>query len=87
MENNTQCGWRWGIGQYGDAFSGRNTYREVKIGTGSVKWEHLTWEQNPTQYHIVNALADLPILEYLTVVMTKCSTSLIVKGKPVRELK
>ena len=68
-------------------FPVENTYREVKIGTGSVKWEHLTWEQNPTQYHIVNALADLPILEYLTVVMTKCSTNLIVKGKPVRELK
>jgi acetoacetate decarboxylase len=68
-------------------FPAEKTYREVKIGTGSVKWDHLTWEQNPTQYHIVNALADLPILEYLPVVMTKGGTNLMVKNKPVRELK
>ena len=46
-----------------------------------------TWEQNPTQYHIVNALADLPVLEYLPAVMTKGSTNMAVEGKPVRELK
>ena len=68
-------------------FPAENTYREVKVGTGSIEWEHLTWEQNPTQYHIVNTLADLPILAYLKVVMTKGGTNLAVDGKPVRELK
>jgi len=68
-------------------FPAETTYSAVQIGTGSVAWEHLEWEQNPTQYHIVNALADLPVLEYLPAVMTKGSTNLAVEGKPVRELK
>ncbi|MDD5190233.1 MAG: acetoacetate decarboxylase family protein [Dehalococcoidales bacterium] len=33
-------------------------------GEGKVEWHELTWEQNPTQFHIVNALKALPILEY-----------------------
>jgi len=68
-------------------FPAETVYTAVQIGSGSVAWEHLEWEQNPTQYHIVNALADLPVLEYLPAVMTKGSTNLAVEGKPVRELK
>ncbi len=68
-------------------FPAESTYSAVQIGTGSVAWEHLEWEQNPTQYHIVNALADLPVLEYLPAVMTRGATNLVVDGKPVRELK
>ena len=68
-------------------FPAETTYTAVQMGSGSVAWEHLEWEQNPTQYHIVNALADLPVLAYLPAVMTKGSTNLAVEGKPVRELK
>jgi acetoacetate decarboxylase len=68
-------------------FPAENTYTGVQIGTGSVTWEHLQWEQNPTQYHIVNALADLPVWEYFPAVMTTGSTNLVVEDKPVRELK
>jgi acetoacetate decarboxylase len=68
-------------------FPAESTYSAVQIGTGSVAWEHLEWEQNPTQYHIVNALADLPVLEYFPAVMTKGATNLAVDDKPVREIK
>lgn len=68
-------------------FPSENFFTEVQAGTGSIKWEHLDWEQNPTQYHIVNALADLPILEYFPAIMTKGKTNLAVMGKTVRELK
>ena len=68
-------------------FPAENAYVAAQLGTGSVEWERLTWEQNPTQYHIVNALADLPIIEYLPAIMTKGSTNLVVDGKPVRELR
>ena len=68
-------------------FPAETVYTAVQIGKGTVAWEHLKWEQNPTQYHVVNALADLPVLEYLPAIMTKGSTNLVVEGKPVRELK
>jgi hypothetical protein len=58
----------------------------MQVGTGTIEWAHLTWEQNPTQHHIVNALRDLPILEYRPAVITKGSTDLSVAGRPVREL-
>jgi len=59
---------------------------DLQVGTGTIAWEQLTWEQNPTQYHIVNALHDLPILEYCSASVAKGSTNLVVAGKPVREL-
>jgi len=40
-------------------------------GEGKVEWHRLTWEQNPTQFHIVNALKALPILEYREATITK----------------
>ena len=46
-------------------------FKEVWAGTGEVKWHRLTWEQNPTQYYIANALEALPILEYRSAVVTK----------------
>ena len=51
-------------------------YKEISVGEGSIDWRHLTWEQNPTQYHIVNALADLPILEYRPALVTKGNANL-----------
>jgi len=66
-------GWRYvpNVGGTGAAISHATLYpphrflpKEMWRGKGKVEWHHLTWEQNPTQYHIVNALAELPILEY-----------------------
>jgi acetoacetate decarboxylase len=32
-------------------------------GTGTVNWHRATWEQLPLSFHIVNGIADLPVLE------------------------
>ena len=37
--------------------------RRVQLGTGRVKFLPTSWEQMPTQYHVVSALAALPQLE------------------------
>ena len=47
---------------------------------GHVEWQTLSWEQNPTQFHIVNALAGLPILKYLPALVTEGSTNLYLPG-------
>lgn len=60
---------------------------EAWTGKGTVEWEHLTWEQNPTQYHIVNALAELPNLGVVYSAVSKGSSVLEPEGRPVRLLK
>ena len=57
-------------------YPSEDIFTEVLVGEGSIKWNTLSWEQNPTQYHIVNALEALPVLEYLPAVVTKGSTNL-----------
>ena len=52
--------------------------------TGRVEWQELSWEQNPTQFHIINALAGLPILEYRHALITEGSTNLYVPDNPPR---
>ena len=34
------------------------------IGKGTVEWRRATWDDMPTQYHIVNGLAALPVREW-----------------------
>jgi hypothetical protein len=68
-------------------FPTETNIKEVSIGAGEVKWHRLTWEQNPTQFHIANALESLPILEYRFAGVIKGSQNLIVPGKPVRPLR
>ncbi|MCP5118022.1 MAG: acetoacetate decarboxylase family protein [bacterium] len=60
--------------------------REAWTGTGEIDWNRLTWEQNPTQAHIVNALADLPVLEYGPAFVSRGATGLRVPGRQVKEL-
>lgn len=87
-------GWRYlpGVGGAGTAlseptlFPSETRINEVQVGTGTIEWHHLTWEQNPTQYHIVNRLADLPILEYLPAVIARGSVNLAVPGRHARAL-
>ena len=77
-------GWRYfpAVGGFGAALSEPTTFpfdsviTEAWVGEGSIDWNRLTWEQNPTQFHIVNALADLPILEYRPAIISKGSTNL-----------
>lgn len=40
-------------------------------GNGIVKWTQLSWEQNPGQWHIIKALAELPMIEMAPAVMMK----------------
>ena len=63
------------------------TFREAWMGVGEIRWHSLTWEQNPTQFHIANALEALPILEYRSALVLKGSVNLMVPDKPVRALR
>mgnify|MGYP005686665421 CR=1 FL=1 len=79
-------GWGPGMGQ-ATLFPSENKFTEVKLGAGQVNWNHLTWEQNPTQFHIANGMADLPIIEYLPAAMTKGSANLFVPDRLSRALR
>lgn len=78
-------GWGEGSGQ-ATLFPSENKLEEVMIGEGSLDWNTLTWEQNPTQFHIVNALSKLPILEYRPAIMTRGSVNLAVADRLPRPL-
>jgi len=88
-------GWRYfpGISGFGHrvmeatTFPSETTLREVQVGRGELNWQQLTWEQNPTQCHIVNALADLPVLSYLPAMVARGSTNLILLDRLPRPIK
>jgi acetoacetate decarboxylase len=42
-------------------FPQRMEVETAQAGTGTLKWTELTWLQHPTQHHIINSLAALPI--------------------------
>ena len=77
-------GWRFmpGVGGVGEGlsefttFPSETTITEVQVGQGKIDWQHLSWEQNPTQHHIVNALADLPVVAELPAMVAKGSANL-----------
>ena len=52
-------------------FPMRSEPHSAWMGRGAVQWTPLTWEQNPTQHHIIKALAELPIIEMSPVLMTR----------------
>lgn len=41
------------------------------VGNGAVEWSHARWEDMPTQYMIVNALAELDVEEFINASITK----------------
>lgn len=43
----------------------------MRRGQGKVEWHRARWEDMPTQYNIVNCLADLEILEYRGATITQ----------------
>ncbi|MFQ3201318.1 MAG: acetoacetate decarboxylase [Zhongshania sp.] len=63
------------------------TITETQVGKGSIDWQQLTWEQNPTLFHEANALAALPLLEYLPAVVAKISTNAVLPVRPTRALR
>jgi len=95
MKKNNSMGWKYipnpdGVGaalSHPVLFPTEAHIDEYWVGTGEVHWEHLTWEQNPTQFHIVNALADLPNLGHAFTAVSKGSSILEPVGRPVRILK
>jgi 3-hydroxybutyryl-CoA dehydrogenase len=86
--------WRYipAVGGFGAAISeptiypSKNVITEAQIGEGHIEWHRLTWEQNPTQFHIVNKLADLPVLEYQPAIVTNGSTNLLLPERWPRSL-
>jgi hypothetical protein len=88
-------GWRYlpGVGGFGTAlseattFPSENVFTEILVGAGTLGWSRLSWEENPTQFHIVNALADLPVLEDRPALVTRGSTNLVVPERLPRALR
>lgn len=60
------------------------TYTAAWRAEAAVEWESLTWEQNPTQAHIIEALAGLPVLGEVNALVTLGSQVIRVDG--AREL-
>ncbi|PLW86993.1 acetoacetate decarboxylase [Halioglobus japonicus] len=67
-------------------FPSENIIEEAWVGEGQVTWQQQSWEQNPTQCHIINALADLPVVQWLPAVVARGSTNLIVMERLPREI-
>ncbi len=87
--------WRFmpAIGGFGEpalnetvTFPSRNNITEAWIADGELEWASLTWEQNPTQYHIVNALQALPVVSYLPALVTRGSANLTLPERWTRTL-
>jgi len=87
-----QLGWRYipNVGKPGAALSHAvlypvdTTYLTGISGEGKVAWTKVNSMYNPLQAHIINALTDLPILEYRGCVFAKMVTNL--RGDLAREL-
>ncbi|MDH3491597.1 MAG: acetoacetate decarboxylase family protein [Gammaproteobacteria bacterium] len=88
-------GWRYipAVGGFGavvnepTTFPSENVITEAYVGEGRIDWNQLTWQQNPTQAHIVNALAALPILEYRPAIVSKGSSNLFLPERWPRALR
>jgi hypothetical protein len=57
-------------------FPSRSQTIRAWTGDGTLKWTPLTWQQNPMQWHIIRALAELPS-EGLSITMTESKVSLM----------
>ena len=87
--------WRYlpGVSGFGQSvseattFPSETTLTEILVGQGRIDWNQLSWEQNPTQFHIVNALAGLPVLAWLPAMVAKGSTNLILADRLPRAIR
>lgn len=73
------------IVSYATEFPMSTRYKEAWSAIGSLKWYPQTWEENPAQAHIVNAMHSLPIKRIVSSEVAKLSNTLLV-GK-VRRLR
>ncbi len=72
-------GWRYlpNLGKGGASLSHPTLYpQEMHIkqawnGEGSLRWTKLTFEQHPLQHHIIEALANVPIVRYTNAMLLK----------------
>ena len=79
-----QLGWRYipNVGRPGAALSHATlypvdaTYLSGSRGTGRITWTKADPLFNPPQAAIINALADLPVLEYRSCIFAKMATNL-----------
>jgi len=87
-----QLGWRYipNVGRPGAALSHATvypvdvSYRSASEGTGTITWTKANPWFNPLQSQIVNALADLPIMEYQSCLFARSVADL--RGDLAREL-
>jgi len=63
--------------------AGNSTARTLEMwrGKGTVKFHRARWEDMPTQYMIVNAFADLDIVEFRGATMTKSDDTTRIQPK------
>jgi len=52
-------------------FPMRSEAQSAWVGRGAVQWTELKWEENPMQWHIIKALAGLPMIEMAPAMLTK----------------
>lgn len=86
-------GWRYipNVSGPGAALNHATTYPQGMViesavtCRGSLEWKRLTWEQAPTQAHILDALAGLPILEVTSALVTRGESLLL--GDKARALR
>lgn len=92
---NNPMAWRYlpALGGFGEPavneatlYPSENEYTEAWLGAGAIEWQTLSWEQNPTQYHIVNTLQSLPVLEMRPALISKGRTNLVLPERPTRVL-
>ena len=85
-------GWRYipNIGKPGAALNHATLYpqeiklEEVYLGEGRINWKELTFEQAPTQWHIIGALKRLPIISCRDCSITKGSN--VLRNDQARQL-
>lgn len=77
-------GWRYlpNLGKGGAALSQATLYpqemyaKQAWNAEGSIRWTKLTSEQHPLQHHIIEALANLPVLKYANAMLLKGTVKL-----------
>lgn len=61
---------------YGTCFPISYRFRKAWSATGNLRWHARTWEELPTQAHIVNALEKLPMLKFQSCTVSQTSLTL-----------
>jgi acetoacetate decarboxylase len=60
------------------ALPAKAVFREAWMGQGQVNFHSVQWEHAPLSYRIINALKELPIVDYQGAVLTRLSQDLLI---------